>query len=233
MIKSDAAIGIFAFLASLYVRLVYWTNRITIRNIEIAGEYVSNDRPIILCFWHNRLLLMPLCWPGVKGAMVLISSHRDGMLISRVITHFDMGTIEGSTSKGSFGAFRDMVRYLKKGQHVAITPDGPRGPRYYAAPGAVQLAKISGCPLVPVAFATSRARFLNSWDRFIVNMPFGRGIYVWGDPIHVDKDADDAVLEQKRIQLEQSLIAISSEADLYCGHDPVAQDQYVRDKRAA
>lgn len=210
-----------AFIAYLYMRFVHMTTRWTVRNRAFVEHHWGEEKPMIVCFWHNRLLMMTQCWrKGVKAAM-LISEHRDGKMISKSIEYFGVETIVGSTSRGGHGAFRDMVRAIKQGYNIGITPDGPRGPRYRAAAGAVQLAKLTGCPIVPVTVATSRVKILGSWDSFILNYPFGRGIYLWGQPVIVPQDADANMLEQKRKELENNLISISQEADIFCGYKPI------------
>ena len=97
---------------------------------------------------------------------MLISQHRDGQLIARTVRRFGIASIAGSTSHGGSAALRAILRALKAGQCIGVTPDGPRGPRMRATGGAVDIARLSGVPILPAAFATSRRRVLGSWDRF-------------------------------------------------------------------
>jgi hypothetical protein len=114
-----------------------------------------------------------------------------------------------------------MVKALKAGDCVGITPDGPRGPRMRASDGAVALARLSGVPIIPATFGAARGRVLQSWDRFLVAWPFGRGVIVWGDPIDVARDADAAALGAARLRVENALNAITAEADRLTGRVPV------------
>jgi hypothetical protein len=112
-------------------------------------------------------------------------------------------------------ALRKLAGEMRRGSDSGIAPDGPRGPRQRAQIGAVLLARLSGCPLVPVTFAASRGKFLSSWDRFFIPYPFSRGVFVFGDPILVSKHEERSSLEEKRQLLEDELNRITKEADEY------------------
>ncbi|MBD3666551.1 MAG: lysophospholipid acyltransferase family protein, partial [Kangiella sp.] len=146
---------------------------------------------------------------------------RDGQIIARTVGHFGIKTVAGSSSKGGAQALRAMVKALKAGDCVGITPDGPRGPRMRATDGIVNLARLAGVPIIPATFGATRGRVLGSWDRFLVAWPFGRGVIVWGDPITVARDADADALAAARAEVEESLNAITAEADRLTGRVPV------------
>lgn len=152
---------------------------------------------------------------------MLVSHHRDGRLIAETIAHLGVDSVAGSTSRGGASAVRAMVRLIRKGECVGVTPDGPRGPRMHAQPGVAAIAKLSGAPVVPMAYATRRRRVLGSWDRFMLPTPFNRGVFVWGKPIAVPADADEARLEEARREIEEALNAVTAEADRLSGHEPV------------
>jgi len=130
--------------------------------------------------------------------------------------------VRGSSGKSGAGALRQMVRTLKAGDHVGITPDGPRGPRMRANAGAVTVARLAGVPIIPATFATSRRKVLGSWDRFVIAKPFARGVFVWGYPLDVAPDADGAALETARAELETRLNAVTEEADRLVGQTTIA-----------
>ncbi len=171
--------GVLCAMAALYIRFVHATSRWHVEGGEHPAALWDRDAPFILAFWHGRLLLMPSCWRREKPIELLVSQHRDGQLIARTIGHFDLRTITGSTSRGGSAALRAMLRGLERGGSVGITPDGPRGPRMRATGGIADLARLSGAPILPVAFATSRRRVLGSWDRFLFAITFFRGFFVW------------------------------------------------------
>ncbi|MCH7555002.1 MAG: lysophospholipid acyltransferase family protein [Proteobacteria bacterium] len=213
--------GAICAVAALYIRLVHATSRWSVAGGEHAAALWDRDAPFIVAFWHGRLMMMPYCWRRGKSIEMLISQHRDGQLIARTIGHFDFPTIAGSTSRGGSEALRAMLRGLKRGGSIGITPDGPRGPRMRAGGGIADVARLSGAPILPLAFATSRRVVLGSWDRFIVALPFSRGVYVWGAPIEVPKGGDEDAREAARRLIEERLNAVTAEADRLVGQSVI------------
>ena len=210
-----------AWAAAAYIRLVHATNRWDWVNVEVGDRIIAARETAIVCFWHGRLLMMPKAQrPGAKFAM-LISGHRDGRFIARTVARFGIRAITGSSSRGGAGAARECVNALTSGTIVCIAPDGPRGPRMRATLGAIEIARIAGKPIVPVAYSTTRRRVLGSWDRFLLALPFGRGVYVVGDPIYPPAADDRASAEAMRRRLEDALNAVTAEADRLTGHAPV------------
>ncbi len=124
-----------------------------------------------------------------------------------------------------------MLRILKGGESVGLAPDGPHGPRMRASTGITHLARLSDATILPATFSIDRRRVLSTWDRFVVPWPFGRGVMVWGDPIHVPRDADDHALEAARQRVEDALNAITAEADRLCGTAPVEPDAVAGNSR--
>jgi lysophospholipid acyltransferase (LPLAT)-like uncharacterized protein len=176
-----------------------------------------DGKPAVVCFWHGRLMMLPYAWRSTSPFHMLISAHPDGQLIARIVEGLGIQTLAGSSRRGGSEGFRTMVRLIKGGATVGITPDGPRGPRMRASEGAVALARLSGAPLLPVAFGARRRRVLKSWDRFVVALPFSDGVFVWGAPIEVARDADADALERARLKLEESLNFVTDEADRRTG----------------
>lgn len=220
--RSRAAETVAAWLAAQLIRLVRLTGRWRIHGSEPLAERLARDEPVIGCFWHGRLMMMPYLWPRGPRVSVLISHHRDGRLIARAMRHLGIGTVAGSSSRGALSATRQMLSLLQAGESVAITPDGPRGPCMRVAPGVIRLAALSGAPILPAAYSCRRRRMLSSWDRFIIPLPFSQGVYVIGEPLTVPGDADEATLEQARGELEDRLNTITAEADRLTGHTPIA-----------
>ncbi|MDX2142225.1 MAG: lysophospholipid acyltransferase family protein [Rhodospirillaceae bacterium] len=200
-----------------HIKLVKAANRWTGVNGEVMARAWRGEQPVIVAFWHQRLALMPYCWPSAAPFHMLISSHPDGQLISAAVAAFGISTVAGSTTRGGGEALRHLIRKLKAGESVGITPDGPRGPARVAQDGVIALARLSGAPIVPVAVAVSRRMNLKTWDRLIIGLPFGRGVQVWGDAIHIPRDADDATLEALRLRVEVELNRVSDAADALTG----------------
>ena len=208
-------------LAAAYIRLVRVSGRWRSEGEAVPEALWRAGRPFILVFWHGRILMMPYCWRRGVPIHMLISQHSDGLFIARTIARFGLGSVAGSSRKGGAAALRTLVRALKRGECVGITPDGPRGPRMRASLGAIETARLSGAPIVPAAFACSRRRVLASWDRFVVARPFARGVFVWGEPIMVAAEADAAARERARRRLEEALNAITARADALVGQPAI------------
>ncbi|MBM3566096.1 MAG: DUF374 domain-containing protein [Alphaproteobacteria bacterium] len=221
-LRRDGVRRVLCWVGAQYIRLAHATGGWTTVNGGAPRRLWDANRPFILCFWHGRILMMPYSWDRSKTIHMLISQHPDGQLIAHTVAHFGIKTAAGSSRRGGAAALRLMVRALKAGEYVGITPDGPRGPRMRASDGAVHVARMSGVPLLPTAFGARRRKVLGSWDRFIVAWPFGGGVFVWGEPIEVPRDADDAAIESARQRLEDSLNAVTAEADRLCGQPTVA-----------
>jgi lysophospholipid acyltransferase (LPLAT)-like uncharacterized protein len=213
--------GLVCAAAALYIRLVHATSRWRVEGAEAPRRRWAARQPFILAFWHGRLLLMPYCWDRATPISMLISRHRDGQLIARTVAHFGIAAVAGSSTKGGGRAMRAMLKALRAGECVGVTPDGPHGPRMRANAGLVNLAKLAGVPILPCSYSIRRGRLLGSWDRFLLALPFSRGEFRWGEPIHVAPDADMAALESARRQVEDSLNALTRAADLACGATPV------------
>ncbi len=130
-----------------------------------GGEHVSRffaqQKQVILAFWHAQQLMMPLAIPGLE-AHVLISQHRDGELIRRIVARFGLDAVRGSSTRGGAEAFRQLIRIGRSGGNLVITPDGPKGPRQVAKVGVVQLARATGLPIIPMAFGCSKKNSLRA-----------------------------------------------------------------------
>lgn len=166
-------------------------------------------------------MMMPYCWDFKKPIHMMVSYHRDGQFIARTVKNFGIDTVVGSSSKGGAKALRDMIKLLAGGANVGLTPDGPRGPRMRASAGIISLARLSGAPIVPAAYSINRGWNLGSWDRFLIGGLFGRGVYAWGDPIYVSRDADTDAQEQARLKIETALNELTDEADRFSGRTPI------------
>ena len=184
----------------LYLSLVYRTTRWRlVGGPSIDGAFAEHGT-VIAAFWHENLPLMPHLWrtgqarAGIPSAHVLVSRHRDGRFIGRVVARFDLAMIHASTSKGGASGLLAMARLLRTRAMVVITPDGPRGPRRQAAPGVAQLAALTGKPVLPCAARVSRGITLRSWDRMVIPLPFGQGVMVAGPAIMVPRGGAEAAL---------------------------------------
>jgi len=200
------------FLGSLLIRFLRLTMRIDYINRAEVEKLTREGRNYMIAFWHGRLLMMPYCYFGSR-INILISHHRDGEYISRAMSRFGFHSIRGSSSRGGVSALKQVLKETCHGSDIAVTPDGPRGPKQRVKLGVVQIARLSNFPIVPVSFSTSRKKFLSSWDTMIVPLPFSRGTFVYGKTIWVSRDATPLQLEQKRQEIEASLNELTARVD--------------------
>jgi hypothetical protein len=185
-------------------------------NREVLEEARHDAGGFILAFWHSRFLMMPYAYSGGR-ITVLLSRHRDAEMLARMIARFGLDTSRGSSTDSGAAALRDILRKVRTGFDVGIAPDGPRGPRRRAKPGVIDIARLTGLPIVPVAFSAAPARRLRSWDRSLVPRPFSAGCFVYGSRIAVPRLAGEADRERLRLLIERTLDELTDEADRRTG----------------
>ncbi|MGB0750015.1 MAG: lysophospholipid acyltransferase family protein [Magnetospiraceae bacterium] len=221
VLRSEALRATACWVAASYVRLVHATGRWQVINAAAPESYLDQGQAFIVAFWHGRLLMMPKAWYPGRPFHMLISQHQDGQLIARTVGHFGIDTVAGSSSKGGAQALRAMVKALRAGECVGITPDGPRGPRMRASQGIVTVARMAGVPIIPLAYGATRGKLLGTWDRFFLPGLFARGVLVWGEPLTVPRDADEAALETARQAVEAAMNDLYATTDRMVNRDPV------------
>ncbi len=215
-LRSDRGLSLIAGLAAAYMWFVHRTTRWTVLGEDGPDALARERRSFIVCFWHQRIFMMAPIWARRSPIHMLVSAHRDGRLISKSVTHYDIDTIVGSTSRGAAAALRQMLDLMKRGINIGVTPDGPRGPARKAAPGIAIAAWMGKSPVVLMAYST-RGRFLRSWDRFLVPYPFGRGAMIWEI---VEPPKERSELDAFARHIEARLDAITEQADRMTGMSP-------------
>lgn len=213
-VKQRFIIRVTSWLAYCLVSLIGLTMRWELSGGSGKRGEVAADQPLIYCFWHNRILPATIFFRNL-GIVVMTSQSFDGEIIARMIQRFGYGAARGSASRGGMRALREMAACLKAGFDVAFTIDGPKGPIYQAKPGAVQLAKLSGCPILPVCQTPSSYWELKSWDRFRIPKPFSRGLIAYAPPIYVDRNCSEAELAEKQQQFQATLARLHAESELW------------------
>ena len=192
------------------------------RRPGFAGRYVY-------AFWHEHILL-PAYLYGRPNIHVLISQHADGQLIAGITERLGFGSVRGSTTRGGVEAVRRLLHSGRDG-HVAVTPDGPRGPRQRIQPGTIYLASRLGLPVVPFGVGFDRPWRMKSWDCFAVPRPFSRAVLVTAEPIRVPEDADRDTLEHYRRRAEDSLNYLTELAERWAAGE--AADESIPFRRSA
>jgi hypothetical protein len=189
------------WLAAQIIRLVHAGLRIETIGEDPLRALWADRRQVILAFWHDQLFLMAKGYRG-PGAAVMISASKDGELIARTMDYFGIGSIRGSSTRGGRAAFREMLALAKEPLDLVFTPDGPKGPRHRVKEGVAQLARLTGRPVVPMAFACSRGHRFASWDRFLLPLPPGRGVFSFGAPLYY---VPGESVENFRLRVEQAM----------------------------
>ena len=162
--------------------------------------------PVIFCLWHNRLALSMLVHRRFRRKLAaLISASKDGALLACVLGKYSVQPVRGSTSRRGPQALLELAGWAQAGYDVAITPDGPRGPRYVVQKGVIALAQVTGRPIVAVTYNTRWKICAKSWDGFQIPLPFARCEMVVKEPLRVPPDASESQREELRAVLEQSL----------------------------
>lgn len=204
-----------AFIAAKLCRILFRTLRLEI--IDRAG-FISNPpaEPLIMTFWHNRIPAIAVSFlraypKNRKGVVVLTSPSKDGDILSGVMKHLGMGSVRGSSSRRGSTALRELTATLEKGYDLAITPDGPRGPKYSLGPGVIFLSQKTGLRIMPLHACYHRAFRLKTWDVFAIPWPFSK-ITITVDP-YIKIDPTLAEIEPERLRIEALLKTNAEYAD--------------------
>lgn len=209
-LKDRFLLAVVPAVGTFIIRLLAATMKLEFLHEERVRAFWEKDERFIAAFWHNRLLLMGYSYRG-KEIKILISQHKDGELIARVLKRLGFGSVRGSSTRGGAAAMREMVR-ASKHSDIGITPDGPRGPKYVVQDGVIALSRLTGVPVLPLTFGSSKKKVFASWDQFNLPYPFSRGVFMWGEPIYVGKEDD---MEEKRKELELKLREMTEFVDEY------------------
>jgi lysophospholipid acyltransferase (LPLAT)-like uncharacterized protein len=200
--------------------LLYSLVRLIARTLRFKTEgFPEDDHKAIICGWHGRSFTFANFFRN-RGYWVVISHSKDGDMQNHIFTKLGYQVIRGSTGRGGARAAIEAIRALKKGGTMAMTPDGPRGPSHVVQGGVMLMAQKSGAALVPVGISARPRWLVNSWDSYMVPMPFAKTLFIFGDPIFVPPDADEETVENVRLQLESEMNRLEEEAERRMGHLP-------------
>lgn len=207
------------------VRLAGWLGGVTARSLigslslrvhylgpDVGDGRTELDDRLIYCIWHDSLLL-PAARFGGRDLAVLISKHADGQILGGLITAMGMEMVQGSTNRGGVEAVRNLLRDDVRWRNLAVTPDGPRGPRRIVQAGIVYIASRTGMKIIPVGVGYRRPWRLGSWDRFAIPKPCSRGRVVAGDLFAVPPNLRSAALEEYRLRLQSEMDRVNAMAE--------------------
>jgi hypothetical protein len=194
------------------IRALGTTWRIDIQRQDLLEHARTRSPRVIFVFWHGRLL--PLSFTHRNRRIhVLASEHADGEMLGQTIRRLGFGHVRGSSTRGGARALLELTQKVRDGFDLGVTVDGPRGPRGVVKPGVVEVARQTGAAIIPITTASSRRRVFASWDAFELPAPFARVVVRYGEPVMVDAEADRAVMETRRLEVERALERITVEAD--------------------
>ncbi|MCK4536394.1 MAG: lysophospholipid acyltransferase family protein [Desulfuromonadales bacterium] len=198
------------------IRGLYRLMRTEVIGTEHPLRLVSEKQPAIYATWHDQLLMMTKVYCGDKNVQILISASRDGELIARTMARFGRGTVRGSSNRGASEALRQMLRLARTDTSLAITPDGPKGPRHQLKSGVAVVACRSGRPVVPLAFVCSHGHRFHSWDRFLLPYPWARGVFSYGAPLyHSPGESIEDFMNRVQLAMEQNQRIAAARLDDY------------------
>lgn len=206
-------IPVIAAIAYNVVRLIGPTLRLEILGVHNAVQIRERAEPAIGAFWHRSIFPAIWIWRN-RRIVVLNTVNFDGQWTRRVIERLGFGTAQGSSSRGAIEGLTSLAHHLEQGRHVALTIDGPRGPRYIAKPGPVILARRTGKPISVFHIAVKSGHtFRKSWDLFRLPYPFSQAVMVCAPPIRVALDADSATVKQKQADVQAALERVKDIAE--------------------
>jgi lysophospholipid acyltransferase (LPLAT)-like uncharacterized protein len=183
---------------------------VCVLNADHVERIRAARRPLVMITWHGRMIV-PTWFVRRWKVVAMISRHRDGEMVARLVERLGFDTVRGSSTRGGAAATLEMLDCVRAGQPAAMICDGPRGPIYRMKPGAPYMAMTTGATVVPATFSAERAWIFRSWDRFMVPKPFARVFMLWGEAI--TPPANPTELENFTQQLEDALNALTAEAD--------------------
>ena len=225
-LRNPVVQAVLAGLLAQWMRFCFATIRWTHRNEGVAERIWADGGGVACAFWHSRIALAPAGWPldRAQPPKVLISLSPDGQFLARAVGRLGFPAIRGSSAnkdkgdraKGGSQALRDGLKQLKVGA-LGVTPDGPRGPARQMAEGLPLLAKLSGAPVLFVGLSCSPALRLNSWDRAVLPLPFGKGAIVWDSAVY----PGGADLADVAAEWSERLTAVEAAADALTGLERV------------
>ena len=228
-LRQRILLSLISFLGTLAIRLLGATLRFAWSEEEGAtSEKIA--RPAIYSFWH-RCIFPAAFFFRDQGLAVMTSLSFDGEFIARIIENLGFRTVRGSSSRGAVGALLGMRQEIERGEAVAFTIDGPRGPRYVAKPGPTFLAGTTGAPMAAFYVALEKPWVLKSWDATMIPRPFSKALVRVSRVMQVPADVDDAMLAAHHAELQAALERVRDFAEEHVGEVGSAEFPVVDRKK--
>lgn len=229
------------FVLSVISQLIYWyacfvgkTTRWQTKGVEELYKVWEKEGSFIFIGWHGRAMMLPYFWNKSHPMNALVSLHHDGRIIAGLLERFGMGTIGGSSTENGKNAALELMRYLQKGEAIAIIPDGPKGPNMTLSRSAVYYAQKSGKPIMGATYSIAGSKIIDkSWDKMMLPKPFSRGCYFVTEAFYIPADADEQQLEEHRQKIENALNQLTWEADKAMGIPRITPGSVARKRHVA
>ncbi|MFI4983730.1 MAG: lysophospholipid acyltransferase family protein [Rickettsiales bacterium] len=199
--KSQLFYKLASYLVRIYVYIVLKTCQFTIEFDKEAEEIVKSRRLCLMSYWHGRIIFFPSFYTKYGKFGAIVSAHGDGQIVADVIESYGHQTARGSSRKNNVSAMRDTIRLLRQNVSIHLTPDGPKGPRFKIKGGVMELAKKFDIAVIPSCFSITRGKMLNTWDRFLLPMPFAKVLINIGKPVYATGVKDNEKLQ--KIMIDQ------------------------------
>lgn len=237
LLSSAAASNLFGTILFLYAKFVGYTTGWQQYKIEELYQTWDKDNAIVLISWHGRALMPAYFWNKKHPMSALVSPHRDGRIIARLLRCFGIHTIDGSSNENANGAALALMRELQHGNSITIIPDGPKGPNMHLSRSALYFAQKTGKPIIGITYSIKGSKIAQkSWDKMMLPKPFSEGIIAATEAFYIPEDADADSLEKYRQQIEQALIQLTWDLDeemQISRIEPgsVAKQRYIKEKK--
>ncbi|MFQ5482278.1 MAG: lysophospholipid acyltransferase family protein [Nitrospinaceae bacterium] len=198
-----------------YAFLHLWCRTLRTDNRNPQNEDYFRNLPgrYILTHWHSRIFFLLYYFRNRRDLNILVSLSQDADVLARLGQMLGYTVVRGSTFKNPLGSSRKLIQALKRDERIVIVADGSRGPRHAAQAGCLQLARITGAPVIPMTYGAAWKYEFGSWDRFVLPLPFSRCTLNFGPPIQVPRDADKALIREKQAGLSRALTQITEEVE--------------------
>ncbi len=234
LLQSPYILNIISTIFYHYALLVGKTTKWQISGQKKMDDIWDKEGSFIFIGWHGRAMMLPYFWNKKHPMNALVSLHHDGRMIAGLLEKFGMKTIGGSSTENSKSAAIDLMRSLKRGEAIAIIPDGPKGPSMTLGKSALYFAQKTGKPIIGATYSVKGSKILRkSWDSMLLPPLFSKGIYATTEAFYIPKNAKEDEIEKIRHNIESQLNRLTWEADKALGLPPVPQGKKAKKRYPA
>lgn len=232
LLKSEKATDIISWIINSYLKFVGHTTHWNIEGLESMNKTWDKEGSMIILSWHGRAGLIPYFWNKRHPLHALVSEHKDGQLMGKIIKRYGLGLIDGSTTSNASRAAVKLMKTLQNGESICLTPDGPIGPSMHMNLSPLIFAQKSGKPIVGMTYSIKHSFILRkSWDEMMFPLPFSKGSLVVTKPFFIPENSSIEDLERYRQEIENEFVSASIQADKNVGRSPILPGTKVKKKK--